>query len=146
MKCYFYGNRFTTGNCNGIISFAIPDYGISFKTIWDAGKTECQYLALLALLRFLDLNHDTFKDEKIEVLSDSSPVVNQIKGIQYTDEELVRFRDAALEYNERSAYSLKWVPLYDNKAFTGINDYPPNPGLSNIRFSMPDDPLNTANG
>ncbi len=146
MKCYFYGNRFSTGDCNGIISFAIPDYGVSFKTIWDADKTECQYLAFLALLRFIDLNRNTFQNEKIEALSDSSIVINQVKGIQYTEEDFKKYRNAAREYNDRSAYSLQWIPLYENRAFTGINDYPPNPGLSNIRFSMPDDPPNTANG
>ncbi|MBD3168558.1 MAG: hypothetical protein GF307_03675 [candidate division Zixibacteria bacterium] len=139
MKCYFYGNRFTYGRNDGLVSFAIPDYGIIFRTIWDAGKTECEYLGLLTLLRFLELNAEKFKDEKIEIFSDSSVVVSQLRGLLESTMEVQKYNEAAVHYRQLINYSIHWVPLYENPAFTGLKGFPPNPELGKMNFTLPAD-------
>jgi len=56
MKCYFYGTTNSDDpsiTTDGVVSFAIPDTGIVFKSRWVGNQIECQYAALLSLLRFI---------------------------------------------------------------------------------------------
>lgn len=134
MKCYFYGSTTLTGD--GIISFVIPDYGISFKTVWKDDVTECQYLGLLSLLRFIEINEDAFQGEKFEVYSDSIKVINQVKKIQPAESRYSSFIDSVRGFRKAFEFSLDWIPLLENKAFTGINNYPPNHKLSEHEFKL----------
>ncbi|MCP4631807.1 MAG: hypothetical protein GY855_02695 [candidate division Zixibacteria bacterium] len=139
MKCYFYGSTSPEDDKSGIISFVIPEYGISFKTVWTSDILECQYLGMLSLLRFIEVNRKNFKREKIEILSDSSSIINSFCGCQSPNTRYEKLHSTLLEYTEILNFSLRWIPLMENKAFKGICNYPSNNELSKLSFLMPDE-------
>ena len=64
MKCYFYGSNLLPDKLaknRGLISFAIPDYGVLFRSQYEGNRYECEYAAAIALIRFVQLNQEHFQ-------------------------------------------------------------------------------------
>jgi hypothetical protein len=138
MKCFFYGNSIPGKEQSGIISFVIPDFGLSFKTVWSGDALECQYLGILSLLRFIEVNIKNFSGETIEIYSDSSGVINCFKSYDYPESRYEKLNSSLIEYYQKIEFSLHWVPLIENKAFKGICNYPPNSKFPRKNFTLPE--------
>jgi hypothetical protein len=120
MQCYFYANPGNAENGNkdmpGFVSFSIPDIGISFKAVFNGKSEECEYSSLLALLEFVDLNPQLFKNKNLEIYSNSFMVVHQVNLKLAPSKELEPFRNLALNYKKKIPYTLNWIPKGDNPA------------------------------
>jgi len=120
MQCYFHGKVFDQRDIlkkgNGIVSFSIPDVGIVFKAKYKGSTKECEYASLLALLEFIELNPQLFKNRGLEIYGDSLVVVHQVNMRMGCNGELESFRDLALNYKRKIHYTLNWIPQGDNPA------------------------------
>lgn len=110
---------------SGLVSFAIPDLGILFKSKCFGSYYELEYISLLSLLRFIELNYKTFENQKISVLCSSSLLVYQMNENTVCKEELKRHRNLALAYKKKFNFSLSWIPESENRAQNGMMDLPP---------------------
>jgi hypothetical protein len=119
MKCYFFGSNLMSDKLAsglGVMSFAIPDYGVVFRARHQGNTYECEYAAALALARFLELNSEHFKGRRLTLLSDSPIVVYQVNRRIETVRRLVRLRDMLLYYKRKLSFELEWVPSNMNRA------------------------------
>jgi ribonuclease HI len=119
MQCFFYGTiREENKNeaSNGVVSFTIPDLGIVFRAQFKGNARECEYASLLALLEFIEINPHLFKNKTVEIFGDSFVVVNQVNLQMFCDKELEPYRNMALVYKQKIAYSLNWIPQNENPA------------------------------
>ncbi len=127
MQCFFYGtirdenkdNRsttLTTNVPNGVVSFTIPDLGIVFRAQFKGKAQECEYASLLALLEFIEINPHLFRNKTVEIFGDSFVVVNQVNLQMFCNKELEPYRNMALVYKKKIAYSLNWIPQNENPA------------------------------
>lgn len=109
---------------NGLVSFAIPDLGILFKSKCFGSYYELEYISLLSLLRFIELNHKAFENQKISILCSSPLLVYQVSENALCHNELKQHRNLALAYKRKLSFSLSWVPESENRAQNGMIDLP----------------------
>ncbi len=125
MNCYFYGSNLHPEKLvrqKGIISFAIPDYGVMFRAQYEGNRYECEYQAGIALIRFLQLNQAHFAGKGVKLLTDSPIVVYQVNNKLSAAGNLERLRDIIMYYKRRLGFELKWIPTKMNRAEMGLDD------------------------
>jgi hypothetical protein len=110
---------------NGLVSFAIPDLGILFRASFFGSYYELEYMSLLSLLRFIELNRETFKNQKIDVYCTSSLLVYQVNQNAFCQKELEKQKNLAIAYKNILNFSLSWIPDAENRAEKGMLDLPP---------------------
>ncbi len=142
MKCYFFGSNLLPDKMTrnrGIISFAIPDYGVLFRSQYEGNRYECEYAAAIALIRFVQLNQDHFKAKKLELLTDSPIVVYQVNNRIASTKTLQRFRDLIFYYKRRLNFELVWVPASMNRAGTPMVEIGTNPQSPKFNYDLFDE-------
>ena len=128
MKCYFSAKsepKEKSKNDRVLISFAIPDLGVLFRTHYKGELDECSYMSLLKLLKFIESNLKAFQNQKIQILSHDPRIIYQVNQRESCGELLEKLHGLALLYKERLKYSLNWIPLQQNRAEKGLLDQPP---------------------
>lgn len=119
MDCYFYGVTKASDkekDSDGVVSFCIPDLGITFRAKFTGNQWECEYASLLALLEFAELNPHLFKNRHLEIFGNSYLVVHQVNQKLNCTRELKPYRDMALIYKKKMPFTLCWIPRSDNPA------------------------------
>jgi len=119
LECFFHSLMRTAPEGpghNALISFTIPDLGIVFRAGFSGAEKEVEYAALLALLEFVEINPQLFKNKALEIYSDSFTLVNQVNNKMYCSRELEPFRNMALLMKKKIPYSLNLIPKSDNPA------------------------------
>jgi hypothetical protein len=125
MQAFFFGTSFGESMKNtGLYGFAIPDLGIVFRGRHNGSIYECQYVGLLALLKFIEANHKQLNGYNFEVLTDSSLIVYQISHRKIMTPGLTQYYDTAVDYKDRIDYRISWVPRDQNIAIVGLDDVP----------------------
>ena len=109
----------------GLVSFAIPDLGILFRTYCSGTYYELEYMSLLSLLRFIELNREAFENQKTDIYSTSSLLVYQVSQNAFCEKELERYKNLAIAYKNTLNFSLNWIPQSENRAEKGMLDLPP---------------------
>jgi hypothetical protein len=110
---------------NGLVSFAIPDLGILFRASYVGSYYELEYMSLLSLLRFVELNRPAFENQKIDIYSTSSILVYQVSQNAFCQKELEKQKNLAIAYKNILNFSLSWIPDAENRAEKGMLDLPP---------------------
>jgi len=142
MKCYFYGTNLLTdksATSRGLISFAIPDYGVLFRSQYQGNRYECEYAAAIALIRFIQLNQDHFQGKPLQLLTDSPIVVYQVNNRIATTRTMQRFRDLILYYMRKMSFELVWVPASVNRAGTPVAEIGINPQSPKFNYDIFDE-------
>lgn len=119
MDCYFYGmirgvNK--KDDSDGVVSFYIPDLGVTFRAKFTGNQWECEYAGLLALLEFAELNPHLFKSKHLDIFGNSYLVIHQVNQKLDCARELKPYLDMALVYKRKIPYTLSWIPEWDNPA------------------------------
>jgi hypothetical protein len=109
----------------GLVSFAIPDFGVLFKARYLGSHYELEYISLLALAGFIERNAKVFKGQKFSFLCSSPLLVYQMTQNTLCQREVERHRNLALAYKRKLDFSLSWIPESQNPARNGMMDLPP---------------------
>jgi hypothetical protein len=123
MKCFFYGhNKESEGltGFNSLVSFVIPDYGITFRAQFNGNREECECSSLLALLEFIELNPHLFKNKRIEIFGNNYRIISQINQGITTPEKLEPYLIVAVGYKQKIPFTLNWIPDNENMAQDGL--------------------------
>jgi len=123
MDCFFTSfirDKQTDSKHNALLSFTVPDLGLVFRAAFKGDAKEVEYAALLALLEFIELNPQLFKNKALEIYSDSFNLVNQVNKKMYCSKDLEPFRNMALLMKKKIPYCLNLIPESDNPALQAI--------------------------
>jgi hypothetical protein len=101
---------------NGLVSFAIPDIGITFRAQYNGSRDECEYASLLALLEFVDLNPHLFRNRRIEIFGNDYKIIDQVNHGTQPTRNLEPFMNMAVGYRHKIAFTLNWIPDNENLA------------------------------
>ena len=128
MRCFVYGSNLDsdrTRRQRGIVAFAVPDLGLSFKGGLVGTQSECEYMALLTFLRFAELNPRVFASARLEVLTDAAALVYQVCGKAPQTPLAAKFLPTVRHYQQKLPFCVNWVPTSENAALSGLHDLPP---------------------
>lgn len=126
---------------NGLVSFAIPDLGILFRTCCLGSYYELEYMSLLSLLRFIELNRAAFDNHKIDIHSTSSLLVYQVSQNAFCEKELEKHKNLAIAYKNTLNFSLSWIPESENRAEKGMLELPSLKNFFKMNLSFDNPPL-----
>ncbi len=141
MRCYFHGSTDQTDpliKSDGIVSFAVPDLGIIFRSRWSGNLYDIQFAALISLLKFIENNDKIFKGTDIEIHSDAAVVIYQITKNPVVTKSMLQYYQTVQQYRAKFPFKLSWVPLKDNPACHGLSDLPPMKPSVEIRYDIRD--------
>ena len=119
MKCFFHGKKREiegVSGSNALVSFAIPDIGISFKAPYNGNRHECEYASFLALLEFVELNPHLFKNRRIEVFGNDYKIISQINQKTRPSKALQPYLNMVAGYKRKIPFTLNWIPDNENLA------------------------------
>ena len=139
MRCYFYGEvkgADQLAKQPGIVSFAVPDFGIIFRSRWEGNLIECQYAALLSLLQFIETNEKLFKGKNIEIYSDASVVIYQLTKGTFIFKQIESYYRLVQVYKNKFTLNFRWIPEQDNPAHHGLFGTPPIKPTVEINYSI----------
>lgn len=128
MQCFVYGSNLDENRsrkCRGIVSFAVPDIGLMFKSGFTGSQPECEFVSLLTLLRFVEQNPKAFSEATLDILSDAAAMVYQVSGKAPATTLAAKYLPTIRHYRKKLNFRLHWVPRKENSAFEGIYDLPP---------------------
>ncbi|MEW5701868.1 MAG: hypothetical protein AB1792_06530 [Candidatus Zixiibacteriota bacterium] len=128
MRCYFWGTNNRTDRAQrgrGVISFAIPDWGVQFRAAQIGTASECEYSALLSLLRFVENNPRVFEGKKLAICTDAAALVYQVNRKLPVAPSEVNLWERVTTWRDRVPFELVWVPSEQNAAIGGVLDLAP---------------------
>ena len=128
LKCYFHGAVLgddPLARQDGVVSFAVPDIGTIFRSRWNGSLLECQYAALLSLLRFIEVNKKLLAGKNIEIFSDASVVIYQLAKDAFILKGIKPYYQLVQAYKSKFPFRVHWLPKKDNPACHGLGDTPP---------------------
>lgn len=70
LKCYISGRPGAGDPGHGIVSFAVPDYGILFRSLAEGSRMDLEMIAFLSFLRFAVHNQDVFGSPELHIYTD----------------------------------------------------------------------------
>jgi len=143
MQCFVYGSNLDSDHarkCRGIVAFAVPDIGLSFKSGYIGTQTECEYMSLLTFLRFVEQNPKVFGGSRLDILSDAAAMVYQVSGRAPSTTLADKFMPTVKHFQKKLNFSVFWIPQKDNSAFEGIYHLPPLKSAPPINTRIADVP------
>ena len=119
MDCFFGSYKRTDAEPkqkSKLVSFRIPDLGITFKAPFEGDEDHTDFASLLALLEFVDLNRKLFGNKSLQIFGGNLRIVEQVNAGCANDEDFEPFLAKALQYRQKYHYSLDWTPSDNNPA------------------------------
>ncbi len=119
MDCFFGSYQRSQAEArqkSKLVSFRIPDLGITFKAPFEGGEDHTDFASLLALLEFIDLNRKLFGDKSLQIFGGNVRIVEQVNTGSAADEDFAPFLAKALQYRQKYHYSLDWTSSDNNPA------------------------------
>jgi hypothetical protein len=101
---------------HNLVTFAIPEIGVRFKAPYPAEDLALEYVSLLTLLEFVDVNPQLFRNRALELFTNNRDLVQQINNRQVNNSDLLPYLEKTLEYRSRLRFSINWVAFPDNPA------------------------------
>lgn len=115
------------GFAPGMVSFAIPDYGILFRCRASGNPVDLEFGAYFALLRFVKTRLAGEKVKAIKVLSSNPEFVFSFTGKGRHLEENEERKRLLREFGEVYTLAVGYVRSLDNRALVSAVDTPTMP-------------------
>lgn len=132
LKCYTSGRHLKDGGDVGIISFAVPDYGILFRCRGEGTRTELEIIALMSFLRFAEANKDLFAKREMQIYTDFPFLVYLLNGKERLDGRLTAVTSQVRQYSRELSFQVKWIDDHGNRAASSIGTIPVLPANAGI--------------
>ncbi|MBU8934195.1 MAG: hypothetical protein KOO62_09340 [candidate division Zixibacteria bacterium] len=126
------------GFAGGMISFAVPDYGVLFRCRAHGSVLDLEFGAFFALLRFLKTRLSDQKIKAVQVMSSNPEFVFSFSGKRQSltqDKERARL---LLEYSRQFALAVGYVKQVENRSLLSPANYASLP--TNTEISLKPDP------
>jgi len=126
MECYFGSYELPEPNAlakSAVVTFRIPEVGISFKAPFDGADADHSDLAsLLALLEFIDGNQKYFSNHTYLIYGNNLKVVNLVNRREAPPGRFAHLLEKTQTYRDKYRFSLEWIPTNDNPVFDTLFD------------------------
>jgi len=124
------------GFSKGVLSFAIPDYGIQFRCRADGELIELEFAAFFTLLKFLVGKLEDQKIKKVIVNSSNPEFIFSFTGKTKHLQPRSTYRQMLEEFARKININVGYIKPVDNKALISPADYPALPEGKKINISF----------
>jgi hypothetical protein len=115
------------GFARGLISFAVPEFGILFKCCVEGEPVELEFAAFFSLLKFLTTTLAGEKIKSIRVFSSMPEFVFSFTGKgKYLAENSPKYK-MLREYSSKMAIAISFIEKKNNRSLISPADYPSLP-------------------
>ena len=138
VKAYFYAqahNPVPHARGPGIIAFAVPDLGFTYRLALRATPSEFPYRALLALVEFLETNRKIWNRQKLEICTDCAPLIYQVLGDMAAPTRVRQELGVARLKKRQLGFTLHWVSARENRARENVSQQPVAQPVPQLNFS-----------
>jgi hypothetical protein len=126
MECFFGSYELPSDSRqdkSAVVTFTIPDVGITFKAPFDASTGDHgDFASLLALLDFIDSNQKYFSNHTYQIYGNNHRVINAVNKVEHPPGEYAPLLNKALGYRDKYRFSLDWIAARDNPVYDQLFD------------------------
>jgi hypothetical protein len=117
----------TNGFCQGMVLFAMPDYGILFKCLAEGRPIDLEFGAFFALLRFVQTSLAGEKISELSVFSSNPEFVFAFTGKSRHLTEGTERERLLKEHLHKLAVDVSYIEPWRNQTHASPADYPSLP-------------------
>jgi len=134
LKCFVSGHHLNEKNGRGIVSFAVPEFGILFRCHADGARAELEIVAFLTFLRFAEHNLEIFKKRFLYIFSDFPLLVYLMNNGAAVPSGMEAVIGEAKKYARQISFQVKWIDPGENRAAGAVNDLPSLPANHTLKI------------
>lgn len=144
LKCYIAAFQNPTidsylennGFARGLMSFAVPTYGILFRCRTEGRVIDLEFAALFALLKFLKTKLEAEKIKNVQILSSNPELVFSFTGNTPHLKSGTPRRVVLDEFTKDFQIAIGYIKPSENKALVSPADYPSMPANRKISLRV----------
>ncbi|MEE9441216.1 MAG: hypothetical protein V3V99_00920 [candidate division Zixibacteria bacterium] len=134
IKCYVSGQYQNGNEKEGIVSFAVPEYGVLFRCMASGTKAELEIIAFLSFLKFAEHNLDIFKTRQLRIFTDFSLLVYIMNNGAVGMPGMEAVVSEAKKYSKKMEYTVKWISEKENRAAESVVNIPQMPVKNRVKI------------
>lgn len=134
LKCYVSGRHLSGQDRRGIVSFAVPDYGLLFRCLADGSRADLEVIALLSFLRFAEHNIEIFQKKELEIYTDFPILAYIMNADSIPGQGLETVRREAQMAAQKLHYKVVYIDSPSNRAAGSAGDIPAMPIGSTLKI------------
>jgi hypothetical protein len=134
LKCYVSGNHLPGDQKQGIVSFAVPDYGILFRCLAEGTRADLEIIAFLSFLRFAEHNIEIFKKKELQIYTDFPVLVFVMNNNSGSAGGIEAVRREAKKSAKILRFNVNLIDSKDNRAAGAAGDIPELPIGSDLKI------------
>ena len=131
----------SAGISNGIISFAIPDYGVLFRCLGEGDLIDMEFSSFFALLEFIRSKFEKNQIKSVEVISSNPHFVFSFTTFSDRLKNGSAYRQLLNQFVKEMTISVGYIKPLNNKALISPADYPSMPADKKIVLSFTNEEL-----
>ncbi|MFH1699974.1 MAG: hypothetical protein ABIE07_05235 [Candidatus Zixiibacteriota bacterium] len=124
IKCYISGRHQIKNEKEGIVSFAVPDYGILFRCMACGSRAELEIIAFLSFLKFAEHNLDIFKTRQLLIFTDFPLLVYLMNNGAVGMPGMQAVVAEAKKYSRKMEFTVKWINEKENRSADSVVNIP----------------------
>lgn len=134
LKCFVSGNLLPGEPKQGVVSFAVPDYGILFRCQAEGSRADLEIIAFLSFLRFAEHNIDIFKKKELHIHTDFPVLVFVMNNKTGTGGGIEAVRREARKSAKRLNFKVHLIDSKENRAAGAVGSIPALPVGSDLKI------------
>ncbi len=134
MKCFISGRHLPDEKKLGLVSFAIPDYGILFRSLAEGSRTDLEMIALFSLLRFASHNSEIFAKRELLVHTDYQLLAYLMDVNRVPEKNMRGLRREARRIADGLTFTVRAISDCKNRAAEPVADFPVLPENSGLKI------------
>ena len=129
------------GISKGIISFAVPDFGVLFRCQSEGNIVDMEFSAFFSLLEFIRSKLKNEKIQSVQLFSSNPHFVFSFSSYSDRLKEGTAYRQLLNEFTKVMTVSVGYIKPLSNKALISPADYPSIPQDKNVRIAFSQEEL-----
>lgn len=133
LKCYISGRPGAGESGRGIVSFAVPDYGILFRSLAEGSRMDLEMIAFLSFLRFAVHNQDVFGSPELHIYTDHETLASMMEPVNPSAKPGSLQREAK-KIAGKLRFRVLLIPPEANRAAGPVADIPDLPANTTLEI------------
>jgi hypothetical protein len=134
IKCYVSGQHQRGQEKEGIVSFAVPEYGILFRCMASGTKAELEIIAFLSFLKFAEHNLNIFETKQMRIFTDYPLLVYLMNNGAVGMPGMEAVVSEAKKYSKKMEFTVKWIGEKENRAADSVANIPQMPVKNRVKI------------